>query len=250
MWPGQAKPDLWPYALEHSVHIWNHLPNHHTRLAPVELFTGVKLPDYKAVNQARVWGCPAYVLDPTIQDAKKLPKWKLRSRCGMYVGSSHEHSSTVAGRILNLNSGAMTPQHHNTTLCMMSCSLHQMDNARFNAQTWSELIQTGLESQVEIEDILLGEGQQARVPFKQMYKDFIASNTFGDDDLGDDYGDLTETDDSESDSDDEDSHADPPSGTETQDTTKAPPIQKQQKNATSNNGSCASTAHRHPLASI
>ena len=51
-WPEQALPDLWPYALEHAVHIWNHLPQHHSRMAPIELFTGIKLPEYKAIENA------------------------------------------------------------------------------------------------------------------------------------------------------------------------------------------------------
>ena len=223
-WPEQATPDLWPFALEHAVHLWNHLPSHHTRLAPVELFTGVKLPEYKAINQARIWGCPVYVLDPKIQDGKKLPKWKARSRVGMYVGSSHEHSSTV-GRVLNLRTGAISPQYHVVyDELFSSVNSYAMNNEKFNPLTWSELVQTGLESQVEIEDILV-EGQQRRVPFDEMFREFKSSNAIEDsqDDTRSDFGDddtVTE----------DDSHRDLPLETEgasfeglpTLDSTEAP----------------------------
>jgi uncharacterized protein (UPF0264 family) len=79
----------------------------------------VKLPEYKAINQARVWGCPVYVLDPKIQDGKKLPKWKARSRVGMYVGSSQEHSSTV-GVVYSISE--QEPSHPSIMLYMMSSS--------------------------------------------------------------------------------------------------------------------------------
>jgi hypothetical protein len=181
-WPEHASPDLWPFALEHAVHIWNHLPSHHSRLAPIELFTGVKLPTYKAIKQARVWGCPVYVLDPKIQDGKKLPKWKARSRVGMYIGSSHEHSSTV-GRVLNLRTGAVSPQYHVVyDELFSSVSSYAMNDAKFDPITWSELVQTGLESQVDYEDIAV-EGQQPRVPFEEMFNDFKSSNAIDMDDV-------------------------------------------------------------------
>ncbi|MGH7955352.1 MAG: hypothetical protein ACREOZ_05270, partial [Gloeomargaritales cyanobacterium] len=58
-----------------------------------------------------VWGCPTYVLDPTLQDGKKLPKWKPRSRRGMFVGVSPDHSTNVS-EILNLTTLSITPQYH------------------------------------------------------------------------------------------------------------------------------------------
>ena len=60
---------------------------------------------------ARCWGCPAYVLDPTLQDGKKLPQWNLRSRLGQFLGWSDKHSSTV-GLIRNCKTDAITTQFH------------------------------------------------------------------------------------------------------------------------------------------
>jgi hypothetical protein len=50
-----------------------------------------------------------YVLDPKLQDGKKLPKWTKKSCLGMYLGASSTHSSTV-GQILNLKMGYVSPK--------------------------------------------------------------------------------------------------------------------------------------------
>ncbi|MGH7974323.1 MAG: hypothetical protein ACREBR_02260, partial [bacterium] len=67
--------------------------------------------EYSKINHAHVWGCPAYVLDPSLQDGKKLPKWQPRSRRGQFVGISQDHASTI-GEILNLKTGSISPQYH------------------------------------------------------------------------------------------------------------------------------------------
>jgi hypothetical protein len=78
-WPEQYNTNLWPFAMDHAVYIWNHLPRSRNGLLPLELFTSLKLPNYDPILRARVWGCPFYVLDPKLQDGKKLPKWTKRS---------------------------------------------------------------------------------------------------------------------------------------------------------------------------
>ena len=111
MWLDQANLELWPFALEHAVYLWNHLPKQHSLLASLELFSGTKFSSYNPLRRAHVWGCPVYVLDPKLQDGKKIPKWTPRSRRGQYLGVSPVHSSTI-GRILNLRTGYVSPQYH------------------------------------------------------------------------------------------------------------------------------------------
>ena len=107
-WPEQNHLNLWPYAFEHAVFLWNNLPGRTSGVAPLELFTGVSLSSFDYLQRGHVWGCPAYVLDPKLQDGKKLPKWQARARRGQYLGVSPDHSSTI-GRILNLRSGFISP---------------------------------------------------------------------------------------------------------------------------------------------
>ena len=63
------------------------------------------------INRTRVWGSPLYVLDPKLQDGKKIPKWEKRSTTGILMGFSPAHSSTVS-LALNINTGSVTPQFH------------------------------------------------------------------------------------------------------------------------------------------
>ena len=78
------------------------------RMSLEEIYYGIKS-DYNHLKDARTWGCPAYVLDPTLQDGKKLPRWKPRSRLGQFLGRSREHARSV-GLIRNLRTGGVSPQ--------------------------------------------------------------------------------------------------------------------------------------------
>ena len=109
-WPDEVDMSLWPFAMDYAVYLYNRMPNKDTGVAPLELFCGSKL-DAKILRSAHVWGCPAFVLDPKLQDGKKLPKWNVRSRRGQFLGFSAEHSSTI-GLIRNVRTGNVSPQFH------------------------------------------------------------------------------------------------------------------------------------------
>ena len=155
-WPDQANLELWPFAMEHAVYVWNHLPKKGVRLSPIEIFTKSKCADYAHLASLAVWGCPVYVLDPQLQDGKKLPKWKPRSRQGMYLGTSESHANTV-GRILNVRTGYVSPQFHcvydnlfTTVPSVENGGLFNDDNP-FNESRWNELVQSGYEKRYELE---------------------------------------------------------------------------------------------------
>ena len=109
-WPDAFQEDLWPFAMDHACWLWNNTPSRESGLSPFEVLSG-SVDNCKQISRSRVWGCPAYVLDPKLQDGKKIPKWKPRSRGGMFLGFSPEHSSTVA-LILSFQSGYVSPQYH------------------------------------------------------------------------------------------------------------------------------------------
>ena len=69
-WPEQANLELWPFAMDHAVNMWNRMPGKSNRLSPLEIFSKSKFEDYSHLNRAHVWGCPTYVLDPRLQDGK------------------------------------------------------------------------------------------------------------------------------------------------------------------------------------
>jgi hypothetical protein len=37
-WPNEVNLDLWPFAMDHAVCLWNHLPDVHMGIAPIELY--------------------------------------------------------------------------------------------------------------------------------------------------------------------------------------------------------------------
>ena len=110
MWPAQFDMRLWPFAMNHAAYLWNHLPNGRGGIAPIEILTQSKLGSSPLKNE-HTWGCPAYVLDPKLQDGKKLPKWDPKTRQGQYLGKSPSHASSV-GLIRNLTTGFISPQFH------------------------------------------------------------------------------------------------------------------------------------------
>jgi hypothetical protein len=153
-WPAEADLQLWPFALDQAVFLWNNMPQTRTRLAPLELFTGTKFGSHKQLQRAHVWGCPVFVLDPMLQDGKKIPKWKPRARRGLYVGVSPRHSTTV-GRVLHLVTGNVSDQYH----CVYDDHFSTVSSAEggvfdpdtFSATSWSRLLDTGHERHVDID---------------------------------------------------------------------------------------------------
>jgi hypothetical protein len=110
-WPQEARLDLWPFAVDYAVWLWNHLPDTTTRLSPIEFFTKTTFPDHRHLQRISVFGCPVFVLYPTLQDAKKLLKWQRRSSKGIFLGFSPKHHTNVA-LVLNPETGSLTPHYH------------------------------------------------------------------------------------------------------------------------------------------
>jgi transposase InsO family protein len=109
-WPDVSDVELWPLAVLHAVHVLNRLPREDTGMSPLELYSRKTWARAK-LQDLHVWGCPAYVLDSSLADAKKLPRWKPRSDRSIYVGHSPLHSSAIP-LVLNLNTGHISPQYH------------------------------------------------------------------------------------------------------------------------------------------
>ena len=109
-WPDVADASLWPMAVQHAVFLHNHMPNQTTGIAPVDIFTKSRWQQHK-FHDLHVWGCPVYVLDKTIADGRKLPRWKPRSTRCVNMGLSSKHASTVP-IVLNPSTGYITAQFH------------------------------------------------------------------------------------------------------------------------------------------
>ena len=170
-WPEQFDKANWPFALEHSINVWNNMPRTQHGQTPLELFTGLKSPNRHLLNRVRVWGSPCYVLDPRLQDNKKIPKFSKRSRMGMYVGFSDQHSTTV-GCVLNLQTGSISPQYHIIHDEEFTTVTGRLDDELFDSETWNTLIERDPPiNNVDPNDIIDG-----HPPFERLYDDFVNDN--------------------------------------------------------------------------
>mgnify|MGYP000857262147 FL=1 len=137
-WPDMEDTALWPMAVNHAVYLWNHVPDPTTGLCSADLFTKTRFEQSKLLD-VHVFGCPVYVLDKTIADGKKIPKWKPRSRRCMYVGRSPSHASTVP-LVLNPATGTITPQFHvvfDDWFATVEGSTEDLPD--FNSPAWQQL---------------------------------------------------------------------------------------------------------------
>ena len=150
-WPEAFSEDLWPFAVDQAVYLWNNMPRQRSGLTPLELFTGTKQPSNGALLRARVWGCPSYVLDPTLQSGHKIPKWKQRSRCGVYLGNSAEHADSV-GRILNPKTGAISNQYHVVYDELFHTAFGALTDKVLDKTIWEKLLLFGSEENLLTSD--------------------------------------------------------------------------------------------------
>jgi len=109
-WPDTTTQDLWPMAMQHTEYLSNRLPRMANGMSAEKIFTQSMIGAHE-LQKVPVWGCPVYVLDPTLQASRKLPKWSKQSRRGEYMGHSRKHASTVY-LVRNLKTGRIGPQYH------------------------------------------------------------------------------------------------------------------------------------------
>jgi hypothetical protein len=86
------------------------VPNHQSGLTPLELLTKSKA-DHCDLLRSHVWGCPAKVLEPKLQNDQKLPKWNQHAHVGKFLGYSDAHSLLVVN-VHHMSTGHVPPQFH------------------------------------------------------------------------------------------------------------------------------------------
>mmetsp|Transcript_60254 Transcript_60254/g.178519 ORF Transcript_60254/g.178519 Transcript_60254/m.178519 type:complete len:101 (-) Transcript_60254:528-830(-) len=67
------------------------------------------LPEY--LRRSNFFSCLTYVLEPRIQDGKKIPKWLPQYRQGRFLGFSPKHYLSIE-LIFNPRTGNASPQCH------------------------------------------------------------------------------------------------------------------------------------------
>ena len=108
-WRKMVIINLWPYAMRHANDVANATPRKGQTLSPLELFSGVQIAP--KLRHFHAFGCPTYVLDNALQSGQGAPKWKERSRLGVYLGPSPNHARSIA-LVLKPRTGHVSPQFH------------------------------------------------------------------------------------------------------------------------------------------
>jgi hypothetical protein len=78
-------------------------------LTPEKKITGQK--GRSKLDTFHTFGCPTFVLNPTLQNGKRIPKWQPRSRQAIFVGFSKNHAQSVPC-VYNPRSRLTSPQFH------------------------------------------------------------------------------------------------------------------------------------------
>jgi hypothetical protein len=97
--PSSFEANLWPFAMDYATWIFNHTPND-TGFAPIELLTGTRMHCHH-LRHVRVWGCPAFVLDPRFQNGSLV-----LARANSWV---FQTNILTIGLMRNLNTGFVSP---------------------------------------------------------------------------------------------------------------------------------------------
>ena len=110
-WPEAITPNLWPYAMRMANDSLNDTPNMQDsdRRTAAQMFSST-IVQHNTKHQ-KTFGCPTYVLDSKLQSGNIFHKWNSRSKVGIYLGKSPQHSRNVA-LILDRFTGLVSPQFH------------------------------------------------------------------------------------------------------------------------------------------
>jgi len=85
-WPDIISENLLPFALQLTVELHNNTPGL-SGLSPLKNFSGVKSHMNRLLD-FHPFGCPVFVLDPSLQPGHKIPQWKPHSHVWVYLGLS------------------------------------------------------------------------------------------------------------------------------------------------------------------
>ena len=119
-------------------------------MASKELFTGIKYQNHNHLQRLHVFSCPVYVLEPNLQDAKKLSKWKRINHRGIFLGLSKVHSTNVH-LVLNTLTGHISSQYY---LVFDDHFSTVYSDGEFGVDVWTLLVTSNPDENVDADDIV------------------------------------------------------------------------------------------------
>ena len=153
-WSEEARLDLWPFAMNYAVWLWNHLPNQETGLSPNDIFNQTLELNFKHLKRTHIWGCPTYVLKLSTKDGCKQPKWQPKAQRGIFLGFSESHSTQI-GLIKNIKASAVFPKYHMVYDDHFTTVTNSEESGipyKQQLKDWETLVQTNSEKYWDIND--------------------------------------------------------------------------------------------------
>ena len=141
--------------MNYAVHICNNLPSQEHGLTPNVIISQNLESSFNSLKQTHVWGCPTYLLEPKLQDSRKLPKRSPQAKHGQFLGFSPEHSTQIR-LIRNLRTGSITPQYHVVFENLFTTLTNKSPDGTTQEQqivNWKEIIHANSEQFGDIEDV-------------------------------------------------------------------------------------------------
>ena len=102
--------NLWPYTFVLFSEIRKWAPRSADCRIPYHLFCHTEW-EKPSLKHLHTYGCPAFVLDKTLQNVSMPNKLMNRSRMGIYLGPLPNHAHSVH-MTLSLQTGRVSPQFH------------------------------------------------------------------------------------------------------------------------------------------
>ncbi len=90
-----------------------------------------------------------YVLNPALQDGKKIPKWDPRACLGLFLGFSDLHSSQVP-MVLNVTTGWISPQFH-VIFDDKFDTVHSLPVDQPLTEQWNQILRLGHDSFTDLD---------------------------------------------------------------------------------------------------
>jgi hypothetical protein len=108
-WPEIIQESFWPFEIQLAIDIHNSTPSD-SGVTPLEIFSDTKNHNNPLLHM-HLFGCPIFVLEPTLCQNHKIPRWKPRLRVGVYLGHSPDHASSLP-LVYSTTTGLVSPQFH------------------------------------------------------------------------------------------------------------------------------------------
>lgn len=101
---------LWSFAIKYAQDILNTFNFDKQGLTPIMKFAQIRV-SRPYLHDLHTFGCPAFVLNSSLQSGNKIPCWEDRVMSGVYLGRSSQQAGNVS-LILNLKTGYVSPQFY------------------------------------------------------------------------------------------------------------------------------------------